>query len=85
MLDGPLRRWQRILEGGTRKGVTVDSERSSADVNTFLGFLVVVFLILFAATSPVVAAQFVHDIGDVLVEIFNGLSSFLTSLAGTSA
>ena len=63
----------------------VDSERSRADVNTFLGFLVVAFLILFAATSPQVAAQFAHDIWNVIVEIFNGLSSFLNSLAGSSS
>jgi hypothetical protein len=85
MLDSPLRLRERTWKGVPARGVPVDSERSRADVNTFLGFLVVAFLILFAATSPQVAAQFAHDIWNVIVEIFNGLSSFLNSLAGTSS
>jgi hypothetical protein len=85
MSDSPLRIRGADLEGVHARGVPVDSERSRADVNTFLGFLVVAFLILFAATSPQVAAQFAHDIWNIIVEIFNGLSSFLSSLAGTSS
>jgi len=85
MSDSPLRLRGADLEGVHARGVPVDSERSRADVNTFLGFLVVAFLILFAATSPQVAAQFAHDIWNIIVEIFNGLSSFLSSLAGTSS
>ena len=73
------------MDGGHARGVLVDPERSRADVNTFLGFLVVTFLLLFAATSPQVAAQFAHDIWNVIVEIFNGLSSFLNSLSGNSS
>ena len=72
------------VEGVPASGVPIDSERRRADVNTFLGFVVVAFLIAFAATSPQVAAQFVHDIWNILVELFNGLASFFNSLAGTS-
>lgn len=45
-------------------------------------FLVVVFLIFFAATSPEAAANATHALWDLLVRIFNGLSVFVQSLAG---
>jgi cell shape-determining protein MreC len=54
-------------------------------VTTFIWVLVVAFLILFAATSPQAAAQFVHQIWQVIVEIFNGLAAFFNSLAATFA
>lgn len=63
----------------------IDSERSRADVKTFIWFLVVAFLVLYAAKYPQAAAQSTRDIWNAIVEIFNGLASFLDSLAGTSS
>ena len=45
-------------------------------------FLVVVFLILFAATSPEAAANATRALWDLLVQLFNGLSVFVQDLAG---
>jgi len=51
-------------------------------VKSVTWFLVVVFLILFAATSPEAAANATHALWDLLVRLFNGLSVFVQSLAG---
>jgi hypothetical protein len=45
-------------------------------------FLVVAFLILFAATSPEAAANATRALWDLLVQLFNGLSAFVQDLAG---
>jgi hypothetical protein len=48
-------------------------------------FLVVVFLIFFAATAPEAAANATRALWDLLVQVFNGLSAFVESLAGGSS
>jgi hypothetical protein len=53
-------------------------------VKTLFGVLAVAFLIAFAATSPQAAAQFVHQIWDGIVSLFNGLASFFNSLVASS-
>ena len=42
-------------------------------VRSVTWFLVVVFLIFFAATSPEAAANATHALWDLLVRLFNGL------------
>jgi hypothetical protein len=54
-------------------------------VRSVTWFLVVVFLIFFAATSPEAAANATHALWDLLVRLFNGLSAFVESLAGGSS
>jgi hypothetical protein len=54
-------------------------------VKSVTWFLVVVFLILFAATSPEAAANATRALWDLLVRLFDGLSAFVEDLAGGSS
>ncbi len=54
-------------------------------MKTLFWGLVVTFLIFFAATEPQAAAQLTHSIWDVIVNVFNGLASFVESFTGSSS
>ena len=54
-------------------------------LKSVIGWLIVLFLIFFAATAPDAAAQLAHNIWNFLVNVFHGIGHFFQSLAGSSS